>query len=50
MLLLVEDEQVGDEEEGERDQGVVVEVRPQKGRAANLFGFFESKDLGTERN
>ena len=45
MLLLVEDEQVDDEEEGERDEGVVVEVRPQKGNTANLFGFLEPKDL-----
>ena len=41
VLLLVEDEQVDDEEEGERDEGVVVEVRPQKGNAANLLGFLE---------
>ena len=36
MLLLVEDEQVGEEEEGERDEGVEVEVGPQEGKAAHL--------------
>ena len=45
VLLLVEDEQVGEEEEGKRDEGVVVEVRPQKCNTANLFGFLEPKDL-----
>ena len=45
VLLLVEDEQVDDEEEGERDEGVVVEVRPQKCNTANLLGFLESKYL-----
>ena len=50
MLLLVEDEQVDDEEEGERDEGVVVEVRPQKCNTANLFGFLRTKRFKQEYN
>ena len=39
MLLLVEDEQVDDEEQGKWDEGVVVEVSPQEGKAAHLQMF-----------
>lgn len=35
MLLLVEDEQVGDEKEGKWDERVVVEEGPQEGKAAH---------------
>ena len=36
VLLLVEDEQVDDDEEGEWDERVVVEEGPQEGKAAHL--------------
>ena len=36
MLLLVEDEQVDDEEEGKWDEGVEVEEGPQEGKTAHL--------------
>ena len=43
MLLLVEDEQVGEEEESKWDEGVVVEVGPQEGKAAHLQTFSRIK-------
>ena len=45
MLILVEDEQVGEKEEGERDEGVEVEVGPQEGKAAHLQAAIQSNRM-----
>ena len=45
MLLLIENHQVGEKKEGEGNEGVVVQVRPQEGKASNLF-FVNPKFLG----
>ena len=37
MLLLIENHQVGEKKEGEGDEGVVVQVCPQEGKAPHLF-------------
>lgn len=37
MLFLIKDHQVGEKKEGEGDEGVVVQVGPQEGKASNLF-------------
>ena len=37
MLFLIENHQVGEKKEGEGDEGVVVQVCPQEGRAPHLF-------------
>ena len=48
MLLLVEDEQVGEEEESKWDEGVVVKVGPQEGKAAHLHRSVESSEMKRE--
>ena len=37
MLFLIENHQVGEKKEGEGDEGVVVQVGPQEGKAPHLF-------------
>ena len=37
MLFLIEDHQVGEKKEGEGNEGVVVQVGPQEGKAPHLF-------------
>ena len=36
-MFLIEDHQVGEKKEGEGDEGVVVQVGPQEGKAPHLF-------------
>ena len=37
MLFLIENHQVGEKKEGEGNEGVVVQVGPQEGKAPHLF-------------
>ena len=44
-MFPIKDHQVGEKKEGEGDEGVVVQVRPQEGKAPHLF-FVKPKVLG----